>query len=184
MCEVVNKQSRAVLPCRAGASTGALVVLLALAVAVLTTGCRSTKNPYSNRMASIVVTNQPSDQIEAALQTVFKNHGYEEGKADGDELVFQKQGSIMSGVVYGDWYSGGVWERIKIYQRALDSARTVVECDGYMVQEHEDPLFQKEKREYGTKKGHLRDLLNEVAKELKNPTPAPAPPPAAAPLSR
>jgi hypothetical protein len=124
-------------------------------------------------MASIVVTNQPSEKIGAAILAVFTKHGYEEGRAEEDELVFQKPGSWMSGVVYGDVYSGGVWERIRIYQRGLDSARTVVECDGYMVQQHEDPLFQKEKREYGTKKGHLRKLLDEVARELKDPGPAP-----------
>jgi hypothetical protein len=72
----------------------------------------------------------------------------------------------MNGLVYGDWYSGGVWERIKVYQRELRPAETVVECDGYMVQEREDPLFQKEKREYNTKRGHCQKLLNEVAKEL------------------
>jgi len=156
--------------------TGALVVLLSLAVAVLTVGCRSTKTSVSKRMASIIVTNQSSEQIEAAIGTVFENHAYEEGRSEEDELVFQKPGSFMSGVVYGDWYSGGVWERIKIYRRELDSARTVVECDGYMVQEHEDPLFQKEKREYGTKKGHLQKLLDEVAAELKGSATNAAPP--------
>jgi hypothetical protein len=89
----------------------------------------------------------------------------------------------MSGMVYGDWYSGGVWERIKVQQRELDSARTVVECDGYMVQEHEDPLFQNEIKEHKTKRGHLQKLLNEVALELKHP-PAPAKPAPAAPPAK
>lgn len=123
-------------------------------------------------MASIMVTNQSSDQIDAALRTVFKKHAYEESKGAEEELVFQKPGSFMNGVVYGDWYSGGVWERIKVYQRELKSERTVVECDGYMVQEHEDPLFQKEKREYNSRKGHLQELLDEVAIELKAPSPS------------
>jgi hypothetical protein len=157
------------------ARSGMLFVLLALAVVVLTTGCQTTKPVVSNRMASIVVTNVSSEQIEAAVNTVFKNHSFEEGKAEDDELVFQRPGTFMSGMIYGDWYSGGVWERIKIYQRELEAGRTVVECDGYMVQEHEDPLFQNEKKQHKTKKGHLQDLLNEVAQELKHPRPAAAP---------
>jgi hypothetical protein len=164
-----------VLPPRKIVRAGASLVLLALAATVLTTGCSTTKNPVSNHMASIVVTNQSSEQIDAAVRAVFKNHSYEEGKAEDDELVFQRPGSFMSGLVYGDWYSGGVWERIKVFQRELDSARTVVECDGYMVQEHEDPLFQNEKREHKTKKGHLQELLNEVPRELKRSPAAPAP---------
>jgi hypothetical protein len=150
---------------------------LLLTAAVLALGCRTPKDKVSNLMASIVVTNRSSEQIETALNAVFKNHGYEPGRADGDELVFQKAGSVMSGVVYGDWYSGGVWERIKLYQRELDSRRTVVECDGYMVQEHEDPLFQKEKRQYGTQKSHLRKLLAEVERELEAEPAATAGPP-------
>jgi hypothetical protein len=148
-----------------------VMFLPVLAATVLLTGCATNKTAESNRMASIVVTNMSSGQIEAAVNAVFKKHAFEEGRSEGEELVFQRQGSVMSGIVYGDWYSGGVWERIKIYQRELDDARTVVECDGYMVQEHDDPMFQKEKKEFRTKKGHLQDLLNEVAQELKHPSP-------------
>jgi hypothetical protein len=155
--------------------SGAAVFLLALAAMVLTTGCQTTKSSVSNLMASIVVTNTPAERIEAAVNEVFTKHSFEEARAKEDELVFQRPGSLMSGLIYGDWYSGGVWERVKIYLRELDPARTVVECDGYMVQQHEDPLFQKEKRQYKTKKGHLQDLLNEVAQELKRPPAAPVP---------
>jgi len=49
----------------------------------------------------------------------------------------------------------------------LDSERTVVECDGYMVQEHDDPLFQKEKLQYGSQKKHLQQLMDEVGTELR-----------------
>lgn len=168
MREENNIKRPAAPPVRSIGSARALVLLLAIAAVGLTAGCRSPKGRVSNRMASIVVTNQPSERIEAAVQTVFTNHRFEEAKGEEDELVFQRPGSFMSGLVYGDWYSGGVWERIKVYQRELDSARTVVECDGYMVQQHEDPLFQKEKRQYKTKKAHLQNLLDEVAAELRS----------------
>ncbi|HVM50864.1 MAG TPA: hypothetical protein VMU04_22745 [Candidatus Acidoferrum sp.] len=148
-----------------------------LAAVALAAGCRTADSGVSQRMASIIVTNRTSEQIEAAVQAVFKQHGYEEGKSEDDEMDFQKPGSFMSGMVYGDWYSGGVWERIKVYQRDLDSSRTVVECDGFMVQEHEDPLFQNEKKEHKTKKGHLQELLNEVPKELRRSQPLQIPAP-------
>jgi hypothetical protein len=139
---------------------------LALSAAMLMTGCRSPHGQVSNRMASIIVTNRSSEQIEAAIQAVFEKHAYEAGKSVDDELVFEKKGTFMNGLVYGDWYSGGVWERFKVYQRELRPVETVVECDAYMVQEREDPLFQKERKEYKTRRGHCQKLLNEVAKHL------------------
>ena len=54
-------------------------------------------------MASIIVTNRSSEQIEAAIQAVFEKHEYEAGKSEGDELVFEKKGTVMNGLVYGDW---------------------------------------------------------------------------------
>ena len=149
---------------------------LALSATVLVTGCRSPNGPVSNRMASIVVTNRSADQIEAAIQAVFEKHAYEAGKSEEDELVFEKQGTFMNGLVYGDWYSGGVWERIRVYQRELRPVETVVECDAYMVQEREDPLFQKERKEFKTRRGHCQKLLDEVAKDLMSKTNTVAPP--------
>ena len=149
---------------------------LALLAAALATGCRSPNAPASNRMASVMVTNRSAEQIEAAIRAVFEKHGYEAGKSEEDELVFEKKGSVMNGVVYSDWYSGGVWERIKVFQRELSPTATVVECDAYMVQEREDPLFAKEHKEYWTRKGRCRKLLNEVAKVLRSKPPSAAPP--------
>jgi hypothetical protein len=157
-------------------ATPACLWLFALAVVLVSVGCRSTKSLVSSRMASIVVTNHSPEQIDTAIRSVFKNHGYQEGKGEEDEIVFQKPGSLMSGLVYSDWYNGGVWERIKVYQRELHPTETVVECDGYMVSEHDDPLFQKEKKEYGTKKHHCQALMDEVARVLKRPVATPTPP--------
>jgi len=144
-----------------------LVWFLGISGVVLITGCSSTKPSFSNRMASIVVTNEPPENIDTTLRSVFKKHWFEETKGEKDELVFQRPGTFMNSLVYGDWWSGGVWERVKIYQRELDSERTVVECDGYMVQEHDDPLFQKEKLQYGSQKKHLQQLMDEVGTELR-----------------
>jgi hypothetical protein len=153
-----------------GASTAISFLTAWLLAGMLTAGCRSPNRDISDRMASIVVTNRPSKDIEAAIRSVFDNNGYVEGRSENDILVFEKKGSFMSGVVYSDWYSGGVWERIKVYQRDLDENRTVVECDGYMVKEHEDPLFAQEKREYKTKRGHCQKFMDEVAMELAKPS--------------
>lgn len=160
--------------------TVALLLLPGFLAGILGSGCAAANPGISNRMASIIVTNHPSRDIDAALRTVFEKHEYVEGRSTENVLIYEKPASFMSGVIYSDWYSGGVWERIKIYQRELDDSRTVVESDGYMVKEHDDPLFSEEKREYKTKRAHIQKLMDETALELANPT---APPTTNAPAA-
>ncbi len=155
-----------------------LILLAGLVAAVFGPGCKSPNpNPgVSNRMASIIVTNHPSADIDTAIHVVFDRHEYVEGRSREEVLVFEKPASFMSGVVYSDWYSGGVWERVKVYQRPLAEGQVLVECDAYMVKEHDDPLFSEEKREYKTKQAHLQKILEEIALEAKNPSGTNAPP--------
>ena len=141
-----------------------------LAALLLASGCSSTpkKNRNSGRMASITATNRSTEDIDTALRTVFTRHEYQEAKAEGEEdLIFEKKASFMSGAVYSDWYSGGVWERIKVYERDIPGGQTVVECDGYMVKERDDPLFAEEVPEHSTKRSHCQKLMDEVELELK-----------------
>ena len=72
----------------------------------------------------------------------------------------------MNGLVYGDWYSGEVWERVKVYHIEMQPGSTLVDCDAYMVQEHDDPFFQSERKPYTTRRHVYQKLLEEVAKEL------------------
>ncbi len=144
--------------------------LILFAIVVLAPGCRSPDPNVSTRMASIIVTNRSTEDIETAIRTVFERHDFTEGRSDDDKLIFDKQGSFMSGMVYSDWYSGGVWERVKVYERAHADDQTVVECDGFMVKGHDDPMFSEEKRLYKTKRGHLQNLMDEVAVEVEHPT--------------
>ena len=144
----------------------ATCLLLAL-VGLATTGCKTTQIPETNRAAAVLIKNQSADAIDAATKAVFARHAYKPAKAEGEELVFQKPGTAMNAFVYGDWLSGGpIWERIRVYQRPLEPAEVVLEADLYMVQEPEDPFFQKERK----LKGHrskLQELLGEIAKRLE-----------------
>ena len=81
-------------------------------------------------------------------------------------MVFEKKGTFMNGLMYGDWYSGGVWERVNVYYGESEPGRTLVACDAYMVQEHDDPFFQNERKPYKTRRHIYQKLLDEVAKEL------------------
>jgi hypothetical protein len=143
------------------------LVLLFISLGLLMPGCKSPQDSLSNRFASVTIKDATRDQIETAIRTVFEKHGYElSTRHDAGALVFERKGTFMNGMMYGDWYSGGVWERVNVYYGEREPGRTVVECDAYMVQEHDDPFFQSERKPYKTRRHIYQKLLEEVAKEL------------------
>src|SRR5678815_5455255 len=124
-------QSKAAVLCRFALS---LVVLGFFAS--IATGCKSTPKTPSNRLASVIITNRTPGEIEAATRMVFEKHDYElSARRDGGAMVFEKQGTWMNGMVYGDWYSGGVWERVKVFHIEIEPGSTLLDCNAYMVQE-------------------------------------------------
>jgi hypothetical protein len=143
------------------------LMVMALCLTFFLTGCKSTPQTPSNRLASVVIKDRTPDEIEAATRTVFEKHDYDlSPRRDGGAMVFEKKGTFMNGLVYGDWYSGGVWERVKVYHIDMEPGRTLVDCDAYMVQEHDDPFFQSERKPYTSRRHVYQKLLEEVAREL------------------
>jgi hypothetical protein len=150
-----------------------LTFLIAITAAWLAAGCSTPRNG-SQRLASIIVDNRSPEQIEASLVKVYESHGYSLKRKD-DELVFEKPGTVMNTLAYGDWYNGGVWERIEVFQREIGPGRTLVDCDDYMVQEPEDPFFQKVRQVHKTRRRNCQKLLDAVSHDLAS---QPASPPA------
>ena len=135
---------------------------LLLGILLCTVGCQSTpKKLGSHRVAAVVVTNATPKEIQDATEKVFKLHGFDPAPEDYNDLVFQRQGTFMNGFVYGDWYGGPVWVRIKVFLSPLDAARTLVDCDVYMVQDHEDPLFQQERKVHADRT-ECQKILDEI----------------------
>jgi hypothetical protein len=131
----------------------------------LTSGCQSTPK---QRVASVAVRNASAEQLKTAAEEVFEQHSFEYAPEDDNDLVFQRKGSGMNSFLYGDWYQGAVWIRIKLFLTDLKSGRTLVDCEVYMVQEHDDPFFQKE-RKVKANKTECQKILNEIAATLNTP---------------
>jgi hypothetical protein len=142
-------------------------LVTALLMALVVTGCKSPPQTPSNRLASVIIKNRTPDEIEAATRTIFEKNDYELSRQrDPGPMVFEKKGTFMNGLFYGDWYSGGVWERVKVYHVDMEPGQTLLDCDAYMVQEHDDPFFQSERKPYKSRRHVYQKLLEEVAKEL------------------
>jgi hypothetical protein len=143
-------------------------MVMALSLASVLTGCKSPPKTPSNRLASVVIKNRTPDEIEAATRTIFEKYGYElSTRREGGAMMFERQGTFMNGLFYGDWYSGGVWERVKVYHIDMEPGATLLDCDAYMVQEHDDPFFQSERKPYKSRRHVYQKILEEVVKELE-----------------
>lgn len=142
------------------------ILVLCLAGAGLIVGCRSPRVEGSDRAAAVVVTNCASDEITAAARSVFLKHGFQRDPSYGKELAYRKKAGFMKSAMSNNWFSGAVWTRIRLYQRALDSERTLVNCDVFEVQEPEDPLFETQ-RQLSGKNREAQKLLDELANTLR-----------------
>ena len=143
-------------------------IAIGLLLALTSFGCKSTPQTPSNRLASVVIKERTPSEIEAAIRTVFEKHDFDiSPRRTGGVMVFEKKGTFMNGLVYGDWYSGGVWDRVNVYLSEIGPGSILVDCDAYMVQEHDDPFFQSERKPYKTRRHLYQKLLDEVAAELK-----------------
>ena len=142
--------------------------LLSLVLVLLVAGCKSTGTPKSSRLASVIIKGHSQVQVAQMTQQVFIENEYERALLKTADLVFEKQGTTMNNLVYGDWSGKGVWVRVKVYLRELgDPHDIMLDCNTYMVQEHNNPLFEEEHKLTKMRKGPYQKLLNEVSKRLK-----------------
>ncbi len=102
-------------------------------------------------------------QIESATQGVFQGHAYQVARSGSADLAFEKEGSSMNTLVYGDWTPGKVWVRVKVYLRQLSAPNEILlECDAFMVNDYGDKRFEEEYRLSKMRRGAYQDLLEEV----------------------
>src|SRR5690348_11293 len=89
-----------------------LCVGLGLIVSVV--GCKSLDKPASASFASVVIDGRRLEEIRDATVAVFQQDGYKVAIDHPDHMVFEKEGSRMNQISYGQWLSeGGVWVRVK-----------------------------------------------------------------------
>jgi hypothetical protein len=136
--------------------------LLLILAPLCFTGCASTAHKVgSERLAAVVVKGSSPDTIKASAKDVFGKHGFEAEPEDDNDLVFQKKATTMNSVFYGDWFSGPVTARVRLFLTLARPEEILLDGDVYMVQEADDPLFMKERRVHAHR-SELQQLLEEV----------------------
>ena len=133
-------------------------------------GCGSTK-PESASFASVVIRGAEPNDIQKATIEVFKEDGYAAGSM-GDQLVFQKEGSRMTGLAYQGLidtsYGAKTLVRVKTELVHLSDGACRLQCQAYIVKDAGgDPFFSEEQRLANIRSGPYQSLLNKVAKRFK-----------------
>lgn len=153
-----------------------MVCLLAAGVLLMlgVSACQSPHGSPSPYLAAITVTNRTLTQVETATYASFKEQGFRAYRQAQGEFLFEREGTSMNNVVYGDWSMKRPWERIKVYiKESLPGQRVRVGCNAYMVREHGDPRFEEEQKLSRLHRGHYEDLLEKVYQLLPEPSRAP-----------
>ncbi len=135
-------------------------------------GCKSTSEfssgSHSTRMASVVIKGHSRADITLATTRVFVANGYEKTPLKAADLFFEKQGTRMNTLVYGDWSAKPVWVRVKVYLRDLGAANgMLLDCDAYMVVERGDRHFEEEHKLTKLHRGTYQELLDRVSYSLR-----------------
>jgi hypothetical protein len=142
-------------------------IVLASIVAGLFVGCQSPNGTGSHRLASVIIKNRPLTDIEAATEIVFTEYGYKMIRTGPQRFTFEKEGTTMNQMAYGDWSGKPVQVRIKLNIRETTATETLVECDAYMVASPGTGQFEEETKLSTFRKGPYQDLLNDIKARLK-----------------
>lgn len=152
-----------------------LASILAVCLAgVLAGGCSSTEKTASARFASVEVQGQPHERVRDVTADVFREHGYLVTRNGWADLVFEREGSAMNNVAYGNWMGKRVWIRVKAAVTDPSASKCHVKCEAFIIRNRGEAL-EEEIRITKMQGGQYQDLLDEVAMRLTGVTTKPPP---------
>ena len=149
------------------ARAGFVPLLLASLLVGLFAGCQSPNGTGSHRLASVMIKNRPVRDIEAATEIVFTEYGYKMQRTGPQRFTFEKEGTTMNQMAYGDWSGKPVQVRVQLNIREVNATETLVECDAYMVASPGGGQFEEATKLSMFRKGPYQELLNDIKARLK-----------------
>jgi hypothetical protein len=150
------------------------VLEAACGVLLLGAGCSSTGKPDTQPLAWVQVHGQPPERVRDVTAEVFREHGYQVTRRGYVNLVFERQGSTMNNLSYGNWMGKGVFVRVKATVVDISPGNCRVECEAFVLRNRGEVL-EEEIRINKLHRHPYQELLDEVAKRLKvSPTNGPS----------
>jgi hypothetical protein len=144
---------------------------LTLVCGLFSTGCHLGQ-PSSASFASVTISGKSAGQIRDATVAVFRENGYR-AYASGQQLVFEKEGT-RANTISRDGLVGAQAGAVTIIRVRADlvdlgPGSYRLQCHAFMVSNAGDSFFENEARLANFRSRPYQDLLDEVAKRLKQP---------------
>jgi hypothetical protein len=148
------------------------ILTLSLVCGILSTGCRSMGEPTSASFASVTISGRSVEQIRNTAKAVFQADGYETFTF-GNELVFEKEGTRGNTLAYDGLIAtqSGARSIVRVKSEVVDlgGGSHRLQCQAYVVSGAGDSFFEEEHRVANIRSKPYQNLLDEVAKRLKQP---------------
>lgn len=148
------------------------ILAASLACGLFSSGCSSVSGPASASFASVTIKGHTSEQIRTTTVAVFREKGYQ-ALSSGETMVFDREGSraetiSRDGLVAAQ---GGARTivRMRVEIVALDAGSHRLQGQTYMVSGAGDSFFEEEHRLTNIRSRPYQNILDEVAKRLKQP---------------
>jgi hypothetical protein len=160
-----EQMTRASRPARQlAAGLGLLLGLGGLAVV----GCSTVGKPVLPVLGSIDIPGVPMTRVSDVTAEVFHDHGYKVGTLGWGPLTFERDGSVMNNVAYGNWMGPRIRERVKVTLTELSGGGCRIECSATLVRNEGEPV-EDEVTIHKWNGPKYQNLLREVAKRLNAP---------------
>lgn len=144
---------------------------LSLACGLFGAGCHLGQ-PASASFASVTISGKSAAEIRDATVAVFRQDGYR-ASAAGQQLIFEREGSRANTIsrdgLVAAQAGAATLVRVRVELVDLGSGSYRLQCQAYMVSSAGDAFFEDEHRLANFRSEPYQDLLDEVAKQLKQP---------------
>lgn len=134
---------------------------------LLLCGCRTAgSGEKRSALASVTFHGNTPGQITRVVDQVFASHGYSADHQSPSTLEYEKEGSVGSNILYGNWLGEGVWIRVKAHLVPIGPGDFRMDCMAYRVRDRGSSV-EEEIPFSRINKGAFQKLLNECAEKLK-----------------
>lgn len=143
-----------------------LAVLAAVCVmAFVLCGCKTDERPESAKFASVEIRGHNPQEIRATTADVFRENGFTPKSGNLSTIVFERQGSTMNNIAYGNWMGGGIASRATVNFIPVTGDLFRIECHAFLVR-NSGEVLEEEVRIKSIHSGTYQKMLKEVAKRL------------------
>lgn len=143
------------------------IVVAAMAVLVLVTGegCHSTLKSDPHAFAAVELHGNTPGQIRGAALEVFQTNGFTLAKAAKTGDVYEKKGSTLSNITYGNWTGTPIWVRVRTRLVPIGEAAFELRGEAFFVRGKDEPV-EEELPVSRLRAGQYQKILNQIAQKL------------------